>query len=288
MQGLTAYANGSFHPDLKLSRRFYPHVHNMDGFFVCKLKKVANGEKKDNAADDAEETRHRQRHRAEQQEEEEDEDEMDVDEQEDSSEEEEEEVVGRPQHKGGKGKEGQKQPQKPRQQQERAPQPGKPMGKPARAAPVPVPVGGVLHARATARPTAAAIASVKAANAAVAGEEPEEGARGHNSSKATRLPSELVSAAERQQLHAHMGSQGGKAKGAAPAQPADAASSSGVVSFLKPGESLKGGKKKRKAGRRVKERHELASAARHKAKAGPLGGLPGGAKQSFKKKEQTQ
>ena len=36
--GLTAYASGSFHPDLRHARRFYPHAHNMDGFFVAKLK----------------------------------------------------------------------------------------------------------------------------------------------------------------------------------------------------------------------------------------------------------
>lgn len=38
--GFTKYRGNHFHPTMKFSRRVYPHVHNMDGFFVAKITKL--------------------------------------------------------------------------------------------------------------------------------------------------------------------------------------------------------------------------------------------------------
>jgi len=38
-EGFTSYMGKTFHPSLKMTRRYYPHAYNVDGFFVSKFKK---------------------------------------------------------------------------------------------------------------------------------------------------------------------------------------------------------------------------------------------------------
>ena len=37
--GYIKYQDKRFDPNIKKAKRIFPHIHNMDGFFVCKLRK---------------------------------------------------------------------------------------------------------------------------------------------------------------------------------------------------------------------------------------------------------
>ena len=44
-EGLTKFIDKRYNNSIRKTRRIYPHVHNMDGFYVAKLIKIENGKK---------------------------------------------------------------------------------------------------------------------------------------------------------------------------------------------------------------------------------------------------
>ncbi|CAG97942.1 rRNA (cytosine-C5-)-methyltransferase NOP2 [Kluyveromyces lactis] len=49
-EGFTSYRGKTFHPSVKMTRRYYPHTYNVDGFFVAKFQKTGPSKFDDNQA----------------------------------------------------------------------------------------------------------------------------------------------------------------------------------------------------------------------------------------------
>lgn len=50
-QGITSYEDNHYDPRVRMTRRVYPHMHNMDGFFIAKLIKTKNGARPEEGSD---------------------------------------------------------------------------------------------------------------------------------------------------------------------------------------------------------------------------------------------
>lgn len=49
-EGFTSFRGKKFHPSVKLTRRYYPHTYNVDGFYVAKFQKIGPSPHDDNQA----------------------------------------------------------------------------------------------------------------------------------------------------------------------------------------------------------------------------------------------
>ncbi|CCK71972.1 rRNA (cytosine-C5-)-methyltransferase NOP2 KNAG_0I01870 [Huiozyma naganishii CBS 8797] len=49
-EGFTSFRGKKFHPSVKMTRRYYPHTYNVDGFFVAKFQKTGPSPHDDNQA----------------------------------------------------------------------------------------------------------------------------------------------------------------------------------------------------------------------------------------------
>lgn len=49
-EGFSSFRGKKFHPSVKLTRRYYPHTYNVDGFFVAKFQKIGPSPHDDNQA----------------------------------------------------------------------------------------------------------------------------------------------------------------------------------------------------------------------------------------------